>query len=67
MFDGITPTHLIILLVIVLIIFGPGRLPEIGEALGKAIRGFRDAASINQTPPMPPKPPGGGTDQPPSP
>ncbi len=33
--------ELIILLVIVLIIFGVGRLPEIGSALGRAIRGFR--------------------------
>ena len=37
--------ELIIILVIVVIIFGVGRLPEIGAALGKAIRGFRDASS----------------------
>ena len=35
------PTELIIILVIVLIIFGVGRLPEIGGALGKSIREFR--------------------------
>jgi sec-independent protein translocase protein TatA len=35
------PTELIVVLAIVLIIFGVGRLPEIGGALGKAIRGFR--------------------------
>ena len=35
------PTELIIVLVIVLIIFGVGRLPEIGGALGKSIREFR--------------------------
>ena len=35
------PTELIIVLAIILIIFGVGRLPEIGSALGKAIRGFR--------------------------
>ena len=34
--------ELIILLVIVLILFGPGKLPGIGAALGKGIRGFRD-------------------------
>jgi sec-independent protein translocase protein TatA len=35
----------IILLVIVLIIFGPGRLPELGGAVGKAMREFRKATS----------------------
>jgi len=44
MFRGIfQPTHLIIILVIALIIFGPGKLPEIGAGLGKAIRGFKKA------------------------
>ena len=37
----IGPMELIIILVIVLIIFGVGRLPEIGNALGKGIREFR--------------------------
>ncbi len=37
----IGPTELIIALVIVLIVFGVGRLPEIGGAMGKAIREFR--------------------------
>jgi sec-independent protein translocase protein TatA len=37
--------HLIIILFIVLIIFGPGRLPELGEGLGKSIRGFKKALS----------------------
>ncbi len=38
------PFELIIVLVIVVIIFGVGRLPEIGGAVGKAISEFRDAA-----------------------
>jgi len=37
--------HLLLILVIVLIIFGPGKLPEIGEGLGKSIRGFKKAMS----------------------
>ena len=37
-----------ILLVIVLIVFGVGRLPEIGGALGKSIREFRDASGKNE-------------------
>ena len=40
---SIGPPELIIVLVIVLIIFGVGRLPEIGGAMGKAIREFRHA------------------------
>jgi sec-independent protein translocase protein TatA len=36
---------LIIILVVVLIIFGPGKLPEIGGALGKGIREFRQSTS----------------------
>ena len=41
----IGPTELIIILVIVLIIFGVGRLGEIGGALGKGIREFRKGQS----------------------
>ena len=37
------PMHLLVLLVIVLIIFGPGKLPELGSSIGKAIRGFKKA------------------------
>lgn len=37
------PTELIIILVIVVIIFGVGKLPDIGSALGKGVRQFREA------------------------
>lgn len=37
--------YLVIILVVVLIIFGPGRLPELGGALGKAMREFRKATN----------------------
>jgi sec-independent protein translocase protein TatA len=37
------PTHLFFILLIVLIIFGPGKLPELGKGLGKGIREFKDA------------------------
>jgi sec-independent protein translocase protein TatA len=44
MFEGLfQPMHLIVILVIVLVIFGPGKLPEVGGAIGKAIRGFKNA------------------------
>ena len=65
------PIHwfwIVALLVIVLIVFGPGRLPELGGAVGKAMREFRKAtseltsevtSSMNaaQAQPSPPPPP----------
>jgi sec-independent protein translocase protein TatA len=36
--------ELIILLVLALIIFGPGKLPEVGQALGRTVREFRHAS-----------------------
>lgn len=41
---GISGSHLLILL-IVLLIFGPRRLPELGSTLGKAMRNFKDGLS----------------------
>jgi sec-independent protein translocase protein TatA len=44
MFDGLfQPTHLILILGVAVLIFGPRKLPELGQGLGKGIRGFRDA------------------------
>lgn len=40
---GLQPTHLIIIAVVALIIFGPSRLPEIGRSLGKTLREFSSA------------------------
>jgi sec-independent protein translocase protein TatA len=43
MFEGLfQPTHLLVILVLCLIIFGPKKLPELGKGLGEGIRGFRD-------------------------
>lgn len=39
--------ELLIILVIVLLIFGAGKLPQIGDALGRSIRNFKRAASAN--------------------
>ena len=39
------PIWIAVILVIVLIVFGPGRLPELGGAVGKAMREFRKATS----------------------
>ena len=44
MFDGLfQPSHLLIVLVVALFIFGPKKLPELGQGLGKGIRSFRDS------------------------
>ena len=37
------PMHLVFIMIIVLILFGPGKLPELGKGLGKGIREFKDA------------------------
>ena len=42
---GIGPGELIIVLVIALIVVGPGKLPDVGSALGKSIREFRKASA----------------------
>ncbi len=42
---GLQPWHLIVILGVALLVFGPSRLPEIGQAIGKSIREFRDAAT----------------------
>lgn len=42
---GIGVTELLIILAIVMIFFGVGKLPEIGRGLGKGIKEFKDASS----------------------
>jgi sec-independent protein translocase protein TatA len=50
MFEGLfQPMHLILILLIVLIIFGPGKLPELGEGLGKSIKAFKKAMKEEQS------------------
>ena len=44
MFEGLLqPQHLLIILVIALFVFGPKKLPELGQGLGKGIRSFRES------------------------
>lgn len=47
MLGGIGMTELIVILVIVLVIFGAGKLPEVGSALGKGIKNFK--SSVNDS------------------
>jgi len=44
---GMGPMELVLVLIIVLIIFGAGKLPQIGDALGKGIRNFKKSSSDN--------------------
>lgn len=50
MFEGLfQPMHLIIVVGIVLLLFGPKKLPELGKGLGEAIRGFKQGMNeINE-------------------
>ncbi|MDI3317080.1 MAG: twin-arginine translocase TatA/TatE family subunit [Bacillota bacterium] len=43
--DLLAPWHLVVLLAIVLILFGPSRLPELGRSIGEGMRAFRSATS----------------------
>jgi sec-independent protein translocase protein TatA len=45
---GIGMPELIIILIIILIIFGAGKLPEIGAGMGKAIRNFKGATTDSE-------------------
>lgn len=52
MFEGLfQPMHLLVILIICLLIFGPRRLPELGKGLGEAIKGFKDGMRDNNQPP----------------
>lgn len=44
------PSHIVIILVIALLLFGGKRLPEIGRSLGHGMREFKDAVTGNSTP-----------------
>lgn len=69
MFGSLGFTELVLILFIVLIIFGAGKLPQLGEGLGKAIKGFKksvheadaieaeaQAQAVAQQQPAPPQP-----------
>ena len=47
---ALQPWHLIVILVIVLVVFGPGRLPELGKSLGEGMRELKKATSGDDAP-----------------
>jgi sec-independent protein translocase protein TatA len=53
--DLFAPTHLLILLAIILVLFGPSKLGDIGGTLGKSIHDFKKAMNDAENP-NPPKP-----------
>jgi sec-independent protein translocase protein TatA len=46
------PLHIAILLLVVLLIFGAKRLPEMGRSLGSGLRGFKESVTGEQSPPQ---------------
>ncbi len=55
---GLGISELVVILIIVLIVFGANRLPEIGSGLGKAIRGFKESVTGKDAIDVTPKKPG---------
>ncbi len=54
---GLGTQELIIILVLVLVIFGAGKLPQVGSALGKGIRSFKEGVKGEGEPEQEEKPP----------
>ncbi len=55
MFEGLfQPMHLVVILIIAVLVFGPKKLPELGKGLGDGIRAFKKGISDEQ--PTQPKP-----------
>ncbi len=60
MFEGIAqPMHLLVILVIALLVFGPSKLADLGKGLGEGIRGFKDALKDKPAEPSQPGPTSG--------
>ena len=53
MFEGILqPMHLLVILVVGVLLFGPKKLPELGKGLGEGIRGFKAAMQGKEEAPV---------------
>ncbi|WP_159881336.1 twin-arginine translocase TatA/TatE family subunit [Paenibacillus puerhi] len=49
--QALTPGHLILIAVVLLLLFGPNKLPELGRGFGKMFREFKDATNGNSAQP----------------
>jgi sec-independent protein translocase protein TatA len=54
--DLLQPTHLILIGLLLLILFGAKRLPELGKGLGEGLKGFKDGIKGTPDPPPPAQP-----------
>jgi sec-independent protein translocase protein TatA len=54
MLSGLSPMHLILILIIVLAVFGTGKLRNIGKDLGGAVKGFKEAMREGEEKPQQP-------------
>jgi sec-independent protein translocase protein TatA len=63
--DLLLPQHLLIILIVGLFIFGPKKLPELGQGLGKGIRSFRDSLKAASEEPTNPETPAAKPTDPP--
>jgi sec-independent protein translocase protein TatA len=63
MFEGLMqPMHLLVILIIALLFFGPSKLADLGKGLGDGIRNFKDA--MKDEPPAPKAPASSDTNNP---
>jgi sec-independent protein translocase protein TatA len=54
MIEGLLrPSHLLLILVVALFVFGPKKLPELGKGLAQGIRSFRDGIKVPEQPATP--------------
>jgi sec-independent protein translocase protein TatA len=54
MIEGLLrPTHLLLILVVALFVFGPKKLPELGKGLAQGIRSFKDGIKLAEHPKTP--------------
>lgn len=55
MFEGLfQPMHLLVIIGIALLVFGPKKLPELGKGIGEGIRGFKEAIRADEESPAKP-------------
>ena len=54
--DLLQPTHLLVIAIVLLVLFGGKKLPELGRGLGEGLKGFREGlkGASEPTPPAPP-------------
>ena len=70
--DLLQPTHLLVIAIVLLVLFGAKRLPELGKGLGEGLKGFKEGLKgVNDTPTSPtqqstntPPPPPPASEQP---